>query len=118
MVRALKGVTDVATLATTPLMRHIVDEDGDEITLEEAFGASLAEIMQQAVARPRRRSPCGAHSWVSTCRSHLRLGDRRGQPAWRLLKGLLCWAERRPLPRGGAGRWSRRCLQWRSGDGA
>ena len=57
MVRGLKAVVAEGPLADTPVVKVIEDEDGDEVTLEEAFRTTLSEVMKAAVARSLEDAP-------------------------------------------------------------
>ena len=53
----MKAVVAEGPLADTPVVKVIEDEDGDEVTLEEAFRATLSEVMKAAVARSLEGAP-------------------------------------------------------------
>ncbi len=50
-IRGLRLVSAEAGLGTTPVVTAVLDDDGDEILLRVAFGATESVMMQRAVAR-------------------------------------------------------------------
>jgi len=64
VVRGLVAATEVVELERTPVVTHFVDEDGERLPLDVAFGATISPLMRRAgcLASPRgwesARGPC------------------------------------------------------------
>jgi len=60
VVRGLVAATEVVELERTPVVTHFVDEDGERLPLDVAFGATISPLMRRAIERMPREPPAGS----------------------------------------------------------